>query len=110
MEAEIMRLRQKIDELEEKIIFLGETETAMREALMPYRERDLEISALLKGAGLSIGKASGSARVLAVCEKCKKIHEDFNRWSQLEEYMHRRFHLYISNDVCPECENINKTH
>lgn len=101
MEATINRLKQKINKLDEKITFLDETEMATRDALTRYRERDLGILAVVTVSDLSTAKSS---RVLGICEKCKKIREDHDSWSRLEEYLSRRFHLLINHGICPECE------
>lgn len=107
MEATIDRLKQKINKLEEKITFLDETEIAARDALTSYRERDLGILAVVTAADLSMNDIAKSNRVMAICEKCKKIHEDQDGWSRLEEYLSRHFHLLINHGLCPECEKDN---
>jgi hypothetical protein len=110
MEAAINRLKQKINKLEEKITFLNETEVATHDALTRYRERDLGILAVVTASDLSMNKIAKSDRILGICEKCKKIQEDHDNWLRLEEYLSRRFHLLVNHGICPECENIIKTH
>jgi hypothetical protein len=107
MEETINRLKQKINKLEEKITFLNETEIATCDALTRYRERDLGVLPVVYASEFSMRKIAKADRALALCEKCKKIREDHDNWSRLEEFLSRRFHLLINHGICPECEKNN---
>jgi phosphoserine phosphatase RsbU/P len=40
---------------------------------------------------------------LPICGYCKKVRDDQNYWSQVEEYLGKRDGLRFSHSVCPDC-------
>jgi DNA-binding response OmpR family regulator len=41
--------------------------------------------------------------LLPICAYCKKIRDDGQQWSQVEEYVSRRTEAQFSHGVCPDC-------
>jgi DNA-binding response OmpR family regulator len=41
--------------------------------------------------------------LLPMCSYCKKIRDDSNYWSQVEEYISRRSEAQFSHGICPDC-------
>jgi len=41
--------------------------------------------------------------LLPMCSYCKKIRDDSNYWSQVEEYIARHIGAQCSHGICPEC-------
>jgi DNA-binding response OmpR family regulator len=41
--------------------------------------------------------------LLPICAYCKKIRDEAERWSQVEEYVSRRTEAQFSHGVCPDC-------
>lgn len=41
--------------------------------------------------------------LLPICMYCKKIRDDDQSWSRVEDYIARRTHASFSHGVCPEC-------
>ncbi len=41
--------------------------------------------------------------MLSVCAHCKKIRDDKNRWSPIEEYIQERSYADFSHTICPDC-------
>lgn len=42
-------------------------------------------------------------QIIPICGYCRKIRDDRNSWSQLEEYVSRHSGLSFSHGVCPDC-------
>jgi phosphoserine phosphatase RsbU/P len=40
---------------------------------------------------------------LPVCSYCKKVRDDKNYWSQVEDYLNRRVGTRFSHGICPDC-------
>ena len=43
--------------------------------------------------------------LLPICSYCKKIRDNRNEWTQLEEYVSKRTEALFSHSLCPECYN-----
>ncbi len=80
---------------------------------------DLESSLRLKIDELK--KALTEVKVLQgiipICSWCKKIRDDKDYWTSVEEYIHRYSSAEFSHSICPECRDelfkdmkIKKTH
>ncbi len=41
--------------------------------------------------------------LLPICSYCKKIRDESEQWSQVEEYVSRRTEAQFSHGVCPDC-------
>lgn len=41
--------------------------------------------------------------LLPICSYCKKIRDEKEHWSQVEEYVSRKTEAQFSHGVCPEC-------
>ena len=41
--------------------------------------------------------------ILPICGYCKKIRDDHNYWSQVEEYLNKRDGTRFSHGICPDC-------
>ncbi len=41
--------------------------------------------------------------LLPICSYCKKIRDDKNIWTQLEEYVSQHSDVMFSHSLCPEC-------
>ncbi len=41
--------------------------------------------------------------LLPICSYCKKIRDEEQHWSQVEEYVSRRTEAQFSHGVCPDC-------
>ncbi len=41
--------------------------------------------------------------LLPICSYCKKIRDDRNTWTQLEQYVSQHSQLLFSHSLCPEC-------
>jgi sigma-B regulation protein RsbU (phosphoserine phosphatase) len=41
--------------------------------------------------------------ILPICGYCKKVREDSNYWSQVEDYLTKRDRVRFSHSVCPDC-------
>jgi DNA-binding response OmpR family regulator len=40
---------------------------------------------------------------LPICSYCKKVRDDKNYWSQVEEYLNERVGTRFSHGICPDC-------
>jgi len=43
--------------------------------------------------------------ILPICGYCRKIRDDQNYWSQVEDYLGRQAGVNFSHGVCPDCYN-----
>jgi response regulator RpfG family c-di-GMP phosphodiesterase len=43
--------------------------------------------------------------ILPICGYCRKIRDDQNYWSQVEEYFGKQAGVNFSHGVCPDCYN-----
>lgn len=43
--------------------------------------------------------------ILPICGYCRKIRDDKNYWSQVEEYLGKEAGVNFSHGVCPDCYN-----
>jgi len=41
--------------------------------------------------------------LLPVCASCRRIREEGDRWTSLEEYVHRHTEAQFTHGICPEC-------
>ena len=41
--------------------------------------------------------------LLPICERCKKIHVEGDRWEQVEHYISQRSAAQFSHGICPKC-------
>jgi DNA-binding response OmpR family regulator len=41
--------------------------------------------------------------LLPICSYCKKIRDEGEQWSQVEEYVSRRTEAQFSHGICPDC-------
>ena len=41
--------------------------------------------------------------LLPICSYCKRIRDEGDRWSQVEEYVSRRTEAQFTHGICPEC-------
>ena len=41
--------------------------------------------------------------LLPICSYCKKIRDESEHWSQVEEYVSRRTEATFSHGICPDC-------
>ena len=41
--------------------------------------------------------------LLPICSYCKRIREEDQRWSQVEEYVTRRTEAQFTHGICPDC-------
>lgn len=41
--------------------------------------------------------------LLPICSYCKRIRDEANAWSQVEEYVGRRTEAQFSHGICPDC-------
>lgn len=41
--------------------------------------------------------------LLPICAYCKKIRDEGDQWSQVEEYVSRRTEAQFSHGICPDC-------
>ena len=83
-----------------------------------FSDRDLEILELLAGQAMRLiesrrvssrlAEALRQVKVLApmvpVCAWCRRIRDDEDYWSTLEEYLHEQAGSLTSHSICPECE------
>ena len=46
---------------------------------------------------------SSADRMVAICASCKKIHDENDHWSQIEDYFQAHFNFTFSHGICPEC-------
>lgn len=42
--------------------------------------------------------------IIPICMYCKKIRDDKDCWSQIEEYITKHSEAFFSHGICPECE------
>lgn len=50
-----------------------------------------------------VNELTALQRLLPICAHCKKIRDDKEYWSSIEEYLAERLDLSFSHGVCPEC-------
>jgi hypothetical protein len=43
--------------------------------------------------------------ILPICGYCRKIRDDQNYWSQVEDYLGKQAGVNFSHGVCPDCYN-----
>ncbi|HXW97650.1 MAG TPA: response regulator transcription factor [Gemmatimonadales bacterium] len=41
--------------------------------------------------------------LLPICSYCKKIRDELDRWSQVEDYVSRHTEAQFSHGICPDC-------
>jgi hypothetical protein len=41
--------------------------------------------------------------MICVCANCKKIRDDGNHWSPIEDYIQKRSHADFTHSICPDC-------
>lgn len=41
--------------------------------------------------------------LLPICAVCKKIKDEDNQWTLIEEYLMRHTHAEFTHDICPQC-------
>lgn len=41
--------------------------------------------------------------LLPICSYCKRIRDEVERWSQVEEYISRRTEAQFTHGICPDC-------
>lgn len=41
--------------------------------------------------------------LLSVCANCKRIRDEENHWSPIEDYIQQRSHADFSHTICPDC-------
>jgi hypothetical protein len=41
--------------------------------------------------------------IMCVCANCKKIRDDGNHWSPIEDYIQKRSHADFTHSICPDC-------
>jgi len=74
-----------------------------------YRARDQELIALLEREQALIDLAAEQNRVrileglLEICAQCKKIHDDDDKWVQMEQYIQKNSEAEFSHGLCPTC-------
>ncbi|WP_372683606.1 PAS domain S-box protein [Desulfosarcina sp.] len=46
---------------------------------------------------------SNAGSLIIICASCKKVHEENDNWSQIENYFLTHFNFTFSHGICPEC-------
>lgn len=65
-----------------------------------------ELHARLRVADRILGLQSTVRQLeglLPICSYCKKIRDESQQWSQVEEYVSRRTEAKFSHGICPDC-------
>jgi DNA-binding response OmpR family regulator len=60
----------------------------------------LRVAARLLGLQKEVRQLEG---LLPICSYCKKIRDEREHWSQVEEYLSRRTEATFSHGICPDC-------
>lgn len=59
--------------------------------------------ALENSLKMAIGEVRTLRGLLPICAVCKKIKDEANHWTLIEEYLMRHTHAEFTHDICPEC-------
>lgn len=51
----------------------------------------------------ALGEVRTLRGLLPICAVCKKIKDEANHWTLIEEYLIRHTHAEFTHDICPEC-------
>jgi phosphoserine phosphatase RsbU/P len=65
-----------------------------------------ELAARLRVAARILGLEQRVVRLeglLPICSYCKKIRDDDNKWTQMEQYVASRSDASFSHSICPHC-------
>ena len=46
---------------------------------------------------------SSAGSLIIICASCKKVHDENDIWSQIENYFRKHFNFTFSHGICPEC-------
>ena len=65
--------------------------------------REAEIRGLAARLGAALEKVKLLTGLLPICAYCKKIRDEDNHWTQIEEYLCKHSEAQFSHSACPEC-------
>lgn len=87
-------------------IFEGEKIVSVVTAFSDITERkqlEMEKESLIKELQQSLETIKTLHGILPICASCKKIKDDKDNWTQIEEYITSHTEADFSHGICPEC-------
>ncbi len=64
---------------------------------------EAEREKLIKELQKAFAEVKTLQKFLPICSYCRKIRDDQNYWSQIENYISENTHTKFSHGICPEC-------
>jgi len=89
---------------------LDEAFRALRESQQQLLESNAALMASNQQLGSALSQVKALRGLLPICCYCKRVRNDGEYWSQIEEYLRENSHLQLSHGICDHCyqEQINK--
>jgi PAS domain S-box-containing protein len=73
------------------------------------KQAEVEKEKLIKELQSALAEVRTLREFLPICSYCKKVRDDQNFWSQIENYISRHTQTQFSHSICPECYDVEVT-